>query len=61
MSDAYTLIKAAPVDLARVCEAFEALATRIQCRDDVDRVTALQRTIKENPRAYADYCRAMGR
>ena len=61
MSDAYTLIKAAPVDLARLCEGFEALVTRIQCRDDVDRVTALQRAINENPRAYADYCRAIGR
>jgi hypothetical protein len=29
MSDAFTLIKAAPVDPARVCAAFEAIATRI--------------------------------
>jgi transposase len=48
--DTFRLIKAVPVDPARVCAAFEALATRvIQKRDRCDRMTALQRAVDEKP------------
>jgi hypothetical protein len=59
MSEGFTLIKAAPVDPATVCDRFEELATRIQRRDRCDRVTALQKAVDENPGAFEQYCRAM--
>src|SRR5262245_42419217 len=40
--------------------AFEALTSN-KHRDGCDRVTALQRSVDENPRAYEAYCRAMRR
>jgi hypothetical protein len=40
-ADTFTLIKVGPVDPARVCAAFEALATRIQNHDRCDRVTGV--------------------
>jgi predicted LPLAT superfamily acyltransferase len=42
-----------------VIAAFENLATQIQARDDVDRITALQRAIDENPGRFEEYARAM--
>jgi predicted LPLAT superfamily acyltransferase len=55
------LIPAAPLDRDAVASAFEALATKIQRRDHVDRVTALQRAVDEHPARYEEYVRAFGR
>jgi len=61
MRSASRLIKAIPVDHDAVAAAFEALATAIQRRDDCDRLTALQRAVDENPKAFEAYFRAMAR
>jgi hypothetical protein len=60
MSEAgtFTLIRAT-VDRDGIIDAFEALATQIQARDDCHRVTALQRAVDENPERFEEYARAM--
>jgi len=60
LATASRLIKAVPIDADAVATAFEARATKIQCRDGCRRVVALQRAIDEHPKAFEAYCRAMG-
>ena len=61
LAERFRLIPAAPIDADAVISAFEAHATTIQKRDGCARVTALQRTVDDNPAAFAEYCRAFGR
>jgi hypothetical protein len=58
MNASFRLI-AATVDRDGIIGAFENLATDIQARDDVDRVTALQRAVDEHPDRFEEYARAM--
>jgi hypothetical protein len=60
MSEAGTLTLVRKAIAVDPVAAFEELATQIQMRDGVHRVTALQRAVDENPDRFSEYCRAFG-